>query len=873
MKRFVTILKYCVIVLIISASNLNAQQINSLYFLENTTVRHHLNAAFQPTSNFYFGLPVISNLQFGYTSDFPTYKTALFSPGHTLNLQNDKSKLLIALKPMNAFDAGLKMNLLDMGIRMNSNYWTFSLSSKVDLTSNLPYSGFDLLLNNAYINNGFSADLGGLNMRLNAYTEAALGYSRDLKGVFGFGIKAKLLYGNSYFSIKANQANASVTGKNFQSNADISVVRSSFLETDNQLNLKTASGFFPYIKPYGIGGALDLGFYYKPLPFLTLSLAVNDLGMINWGAIKSKIYSLNYQFDEAKGNTWLSNHPEFTEVPLDSVISDLKSNLSSSETAGASVDYYLSPKMNVGLELGVFKNKISLGILSRSMLRNQTLLHELTSSLNIRPIDWLNLSFSYSVTNGNMSNIGLGLSTRMKKVNLFLIMDYIPAQYVGLDLQQFNPLIPAMNFPLAYNANRMNFGIGLNYVLGSRKDSDKDGIDDKFDKCADTPFGVKVDNRGCPLDKDKDGVADYLDKCAETPKEARLFVGEDGCPLDTDGDSIPDYLDKCPETPLKAKKFVNESGCPKDTDKDGVWDYLDKCPETPLGITVDSVGCPVDTDGDEVPDYLDLCENTPYACRGFVDKNGCPIDSDDDGVLDYLDLCPETPVEARGFVDINGCLIDADDDGVADYIDDCPGTPIEARGLVNHRGCPKDTDFDSIPDFKDDCPRVPGVARNNGCPEVKKEVRTLIQKAVQGIQFEKDTMCIASSSFETLNQIVTAMNENSGYMLEIQGHSDNVIKPHHLRDMNIIQPAQTDSTVVLPEKSKEDIQKENTDIKTRISLFYANLVKQYIISRGVDEHRLVVKGFGDTKPLASNETDAGRAKNRRVELVIIFEEK
>lgn len=873
MNRIFTFLKFCVIVLIISISNVNSQQINSLYFLENTTVRHQLNAAFQPTSNFYFGLPVISNLQFGYTSDLPTYKSALLSPGHTLNLLNDKSKLLIALKPMNSFDAGVRMNLLDLGVRMNSNYWTFSLSSRVDMISSIPYSGFDLLMNDISISNGYTADLGGFNLRLIGFTEAALGFSRDIKGVFGFGVKAKLLYGNSYFSMKANQANASVTGKNFQSNADITVLRSSFLETDNQLNLKSASGFFPYIKPYGIGGALDFGFYYKPVTFLTLSLGVNDLGMINWGAVKSKIYALNYQFDEAKGSTWLNNHPGLTDVPLDSVITDLKSNLTSSETDVPNIEHYLSPKMNAAIELGIIKNKISLGILSRSMLRNQTLFHELTGSLNIRPIDWLNLSFSYSVTHGNMSNLGLGISTRMKKVNLFLTMDYVPAQYIGLDLQQFNPVIPSINLPLAYNSNRMNFGIGLNYVLGVRIDTDKDGIDDKFDKSPDTPFGVKVDNRGCPLDTDKDGIPDYLDKCSATPKEARLFVGPDGCPLDSDSDSIPDYLDKCPDTPLKAQKFVNESGCPKDTDKDGVWDYQDKCPDTPMGIEVDSVGCPVDTDGDEVPDYLDLCANTPFACRGFVDKNGCPTDTDDDGVLDYLDLCPETPVEARGFVDINGCLIDADDDGVADYMDDCPGTPIEARGLVNHRGCPKDTDFDSIPDYKDDCPRIPGVAKNKGCPEVKKEVRTLIQKAVQGIQFEKDTMCVTSSSFETLDQIVTAMKENSSYMLEIQGHTDNVIKPHHLRDLNLVQQAQNDSTVVAPEKTKEEVLKENSDIKSKISLYYANLVKQYIISKGIDEHRLVVNGFGDTKPLSSNETESGRSKNRRVELVIIFEEK
>ena len=59
------------------------------------------------------------------------------------------------------------------------------------------------------------------------------------------------------------------------------------------------------------------------------------------------------------------------------------------------------------------------------------------------------------------------------------------------------------------------------------KDSDHDGIPDDLDKCPDTPRGVKVDQRGCPLDSDGDGVYDYLDKCSGTPKAA--LVDDRGC--------------------------------------------------------------------------------------------------------------------------------------------------------------------------------------------------------------------------------------------------------------------------------------------------------------------------------------------------------
>jgi len=89
-------------------------------------------------------------------------------------------------------------------------------------------------------------------------------------------------------------------------------------------------------------------------------------------------------------------------------------------------------------------------------------------------------------------------------------------------------------------------------------DSDGDGVFDKTDECPETPKGVTVDLKGCPLDTDGDGVYDYLDKCPGTQKG--LEVNNDGCPLDTDGDGVYDYLDKCPGTPPSFKVDIN--GCP-----------------------------------------------------------------------------------------------------------------------------------------------------------------------------------------------------------------------------------------------------------------------------------------------------------------------
>jgi outer membrane protein OmpA-like peptidoglycan-associated protein len=888
MKRTLTTLRKIALFCLISVG-LNAQQINSLYFLDNSPLRHTYNPSFQPVSNFYFGIPALNNIKFGFESDLPTYKNAGFDLGHVFNMENDQTKLLSAIRPFSSFESNLQLTLLDMGFRYNSNYWTFTVTEKAELNSVLPYSVFDILLNGFELVDGFAANMTGLNFDINTYTETALGYSRAVNNRFGFGAKLKLLYGNNYFSVLADQTNINVNNESVNAVADIAVIKSSAYELNDQFGLINPVNFFNYLKPQGLGGAIDLGVNYKPLKFIELAFSVSDLGIMRWNQVKSIDYRMNYSFDENDAIAWRADHPEFTgDIPQDSIIAELKKSITTTRSDISPIENYLSPKMNVSAEFGLLKNKLSLGLLSRSMFRDQQLIHELTTAFNVRPGDWLNLGFSYSITNGNMSNIGFGGSIRAGKLNIFLTADYIPIKYVSMDLQQFSPVIPAVNFPLGYDKNRMNFGLGFNLVFGSRKDADKDRISDKFDKCPDTLIGVKVDRHGCPVDTDKDGVPDYLDICPATPKEARGYVGPDGCPLDSDGDEVPDYLDKCPGTLGASRIHVNEQGCPIDTDGDRVLDYIDRCPDTPVGIAVDSVGCPLDTDGDGVPDYLDLCVETPFAAKGFVDKNGCPVDTDDDGVLDYLDLCPDTPVEARGFVDMNGCLIDADDDGVADYMDECRDTPFAARGLVDHRGCPLDSDFDGIPDYLDDCPRVAGMSEFRGCPEIKMEVRMLIQKAAQTIQFKKDSIKMEDASFGVLNEIVTVLSQNSSYLLRIQGHTDNVIRAYHpssdtltipplhslavdsvkTETLNISEASTINQEVVL----KADVQKNDSISKVLISEAYARLVKQYFISKGIDEKRLFIKGFGDAKPVATNETEAGRSKNRRVELLVVFEE-
>lgn len=292
------------------------------------------------------------------------------------------------------------------------------------------------------------------------------------------------------------------------------------------------------------------------------------------------------------------------------------------------------------------------------------------------------------------------------------------------------------------------------------------------------------------------------------------------------------------EVKKHVRNITKNEFVPLDEDKDGIIDLLDKCANTPAEVVVDSDGCPVDTDGDGVADYLDKCAGTVPAAYGKVDVNGCPLDTDGDGVVDYLDKCPGTPAEARGFTDLTGCPLDADGDGVADYMDKCVNTPAEAKGYVDKQGCPLDTDGDGIFDYLDDCPKLAGVASSKGCPEVKKEVKSLFQKALQGIQFQTGKADIKPTSYGLLNQIANILIMNPTYLIEVQGHTDAV--------------GTSESNLMLSDSR-------------------ALAVRNYLVSKGVNPNTITSKGYGEDKPVADNATKAGKAKNRRVEFVVTFE--
>jgi outer membrane protein OmpA-like peptidoglycan-associated protein len=107
---------------------------------------------------------------------------------------------------------------------------------------------------------------------------------------------------------------------------------------------------------------------------------------------------------------------------------------------------------------------------------------------------------------------------------------------------------------------------------------------------------------------------------------------------------------------------------------------------------------------------------------------------------------------------------------------------------------------------------------------------------LRNVHFETGKADLTKDSYSALNELVEAMKSKPELVIEIAGHTDNV---------------------------------GTYENNLKLSQLRAESVRNYLISKGIAPQRVIAKGYADTQPIASNDTEEGRAKNRRTEVRII----
>jgi outer membrane protein OmpA-like peptidoglycan-associated protein len=235
-------------------------------------------------------------------------------------------------------------------------------------------------------------------------------------------------------------------------------------------------------------------------------------------------------------------------------------------------------------------------------------------------------------------------------------------------------------------------------------------------------------------------------------------------------------------------------------------------------------------------------KSRPPGFRGGSDATAYERDSDGDGYPDSIDKCPNLKEDGKEPDPTDGCPVgaDRDGDGIPDAEDECPDEPEDKDGIQDSDGCPEtDADNDGVPDVKDECPLEIGLpdAVRPGCPggtqfdEESGEVRLL-----KPIQFETGKAIIKPESFPILDEVVAVMRARPGLRMGVYGHTDNV---------------------------------GGAAMNLKLSKDRAASVMKYLNDKGVAASRLESEGYGLTKPIDTNNTADGRARNRRVEFKIL----
>ncbi|WP_148273220.1 Ig-like domain-containing protein [Stigmatella aurantiaca] len=253
------------------------------------------------------------------------------------------------------------------------------------------------------------------------------------------------------------------------------------------------------------------------------------------------------------------------------------------------------------------------------------------------------------------------------------------------------------------------------------------------------------------------------------------------------------------------------------------------------------------------PEPAPVCPLGPEDKDGFEDEDGCADpDNDQDGFPDVSDQCPNVPETVNGFEDGDGCPdevpapVDSDGDGLTDDKDRCPNQPEDKDGFEDEDGCPDpDNDQDGILDGSDKCPNEPEVINGredeDGCPdqgEVNVRVEGKKILILQKVYFATNKDIILDRSFSLLKQVAAVLRANPQLTkIRVEGHTDS-----------------------------QGSDAFNLDLSDR----RAKSVRTYLIEKeGIAADRLEAVGYGETKPVDTNDTVAGRENNRRVEFIIV----
>jgi len=456
---------------------LEAQQNNTLYYMDRIPQSNQLNPATQPKCGFYIGLPGLSSLEInaGNTAvgfnDIYLYKpltdSLYFRP---LQSDKDRTEFLGKLKKNNYVFSDARLDWLSFGFRLNENYLSFSAADRVEVKGNLPYDLIDFGINFNQTTTGKKTfNFEGLGLNATWFREYSIGISREINERLSFGIRGKLLFGKANISTKSSNIAFNQTGMDVWKTSLVMDINTSIpnLTVGDDKQGKASLDSIKFGKTNGgkdtrsvimnrrnVGAALDIGIILKPEEMLSISASIVDLGFIQWNSNLNN-FSNNGAYDFRGMPISLSDTSNMGKALIDTL-----KKAYSSEASHDSYMTSLSGKLYLGAHLQLTQ-VVGVGFLSRFQMFDKSVKSQYTFSLNLNPGQSFSTSLSYTIADGVYDNLGLGLSFKPGPFQWYIMSDRIPIYY--------NKVRGGLPIP-AY-AKNFNFRVGFNLMFGNVRHS------------------------------------------------------------------------------------------------------------------------------------------------------------------------------------------------------------------------------------------------------------------------------------------------------------------------------------------------------------------------------------------------------------------
>lgn len=469
--------------ILLGVASASAQDFRTGYFLGGYQYAYRMNPAFPSEHNFFslglgqFGANIQSDFGF---SDF-VKKDASGQYVIFLNDAISSEDFLSGFKKdeLNKLDISTNLNIISRGSwnKEKRSFSTFDVSIKSTNSLALPYDLFRFLKEGSSAGSNF--DFSGTSVSSKNFLELAYGTTRIVKNTFNFGLRLKGLVG---------LANASMTMDNLKvimASDQWSVTSKGTLEGSvpfADLGVTDDGKYYDYkkvslnpgklAKNLGLGGAVDAGLAINLVPWLTVSAAILDFGVVNW---------VNEIYGEANSSSIITPSADSNADQMSQFVSSLqdiykfepKTVDPPAKTLGGKWEQ-LPYRINGGVELRVpFYQRLSVGALY-TMYGNNFAFNtdDLLLSVNWTPINFLSVSGSTRLGD-KFQVFGAAVNLHPSLFNLFVGID---AVNIPLNLINIGPLlgdkVPASVKPyciMPADDLNLNAYVGLSFALGKRQ--------------------------------------------------------------------------------------------------------------------------------------------------------------------------------------------------------------------------------------------------------------------------------------------------------------------------------------------------------------------------------------------------------------------